>query len=120
MLENEIDIEEVISVFKALSDPNRHRIFAELMKGNSCNCELEESLNLSRNLLSHHLRVLSNVGLIDSRKDAVDGRWIYYSVNTAAATRWQKYFNDYFNPERIQERPFCGPEGETISLEKIT
>ena len=52
--ENETEIAELTAVLKALSDPNRLRIFAELMTGNSCNCELEEKLGLARNLLSHH------------------------------------------------------------------
>ncbi len=118
--ETETKITELTAVLKALSDPNRLRIFAELMKGDSCNGELKENLNLPSNLLSHHLRVLNEAGLISSRRDQIDGRWIYYSVDRKAAARWQTWFNDFFNPARIQERPLCGPEGQLISPDQIT
>jgi DNA-binding transcriptional ArsR family regulator len=63
----------------ALAEPNGLRIFAELRTGDSCNCELQERLNLApTNLLSRHLRVLNHTGLVDSRRDVIDGRWIYY------------------------------------------
>ena len=74
--DNETEIAELTAMLKALSEPNRLRIFAELMTGNSCNCELEERLGLPRNLLSHHLRALSKSGLVNSRRDAVDGRGV--------------------------------------------
>ena len=78
---NENDFPEVTTIFKALSDLNRLRIFAELMAGDSCNCELRDNLGLAPNLLSHHLKVLEKAGLVESRRDLIDGRWIYYSVN---------------------------------------
>ena len=74
--------DHLIQILKALADPNRLAIFDALMEGDSCNCELKERLGLAPNLLSHHLRVLQKTRLIDSRKDVVDGRWIYYAVNT--------------------------------------
>ena len=49
--------------------PNRLRIFAQLMRGDTCNCELVEQLAMPANLLSHHLRVLSEAGLVDARRD---------------------------------------------------
>ena len=118
--ENETEVTELIAVLKALSEPNRLRIFAELMTGNSCNCELEETLGLPRNLLSHHLRVLSKAGLVNSRRDTVDGRWIYYSVDEQAVARWHSWFSIFLNPSRIQERPVCGPEGQLIPTDLVS
>ena len=121
--ENETDITELTAVLKALSEPNRLRIFSELMTGNSCNCELEETLGLPRNLLSHHLRVLSKAGLVHSRRDTVDGRWVYYYIDQDAVTRWHNWFTYFLDPSRIQERSVCGPEGQLASIvptEKIT
>lgn len=104
--------DEVIGVLRALADPNRLRIFDFLMQGDSCNCELNENLGLPANLLSHHLRVLREAGLIHSRRDAVDGRWIYYSVDRATIRRWRTWFGWFLDPERVQERAMlCGPEG---------
>ena len=118
--ENKTEIAELTSFLKALGDPNRLRIFSELMTGNSCNCELEETLGLPRNLLSHHLRVLSKAGLVNSRRDKVDGRWIYYSVDQVAVTRWHDWFANFLDPARIQERPVCGPEGQIVPADLIS
>ncbi len=117
--QNEVEVSEVTAVLKALSEPNRLRIFATLMDGDSCNCELQESLGLAPNLLSHHLRSLEKAGLVHSRRDRVDGRWIYYSVNQEAVVRWQAWFSGLFNPAHIQDRPVCGPEGQQILAEQI-
>jgi ArsR family transcriptional regulator len=57
------------------------------MQGVSCNCELTDRLGLPPNLLSHHLRVLREAGLVTSRRDVIDGRWIYYEVDKASVTR---------------------------------
>jgi ArsR family transcriptional regulator, arsenate/arsenite/antimonite-responsive transcriptional repressor len=103
---------EAIVVLRALADPNRLRIFELLMQGDSCNCELNEKLGLPANLLSHHLRVLREAGLVSSRRDAIDGRWIYYAVDRNAVARWRQWFGRLFDPARIPERAtLCGPEG---------
>jgi DNA-binding transcriptional ArsR family regulator len=71
-------------------------------------------------LLSHHLRVLRQVGLINSRRDAVDGRWIYYAVNKETVTHWRAWFNEFLDPARIQPRAtLCGPEGQQTAENRI-
>ncbi|HSM56953.1 MAG TPA: metalloregulator ArsR/SmtB family transcription factor [Candidatus Sulfomarinibacteraceae bacterium] len=113
-------LDEVAAVLKALGEPNRLRILDELMKGDTCNAELNEALGLSPNLLSHHLRVLSDVGLITSRRDRIDGRWIYYTVDPDAVARWQHWFSAFLDPDRIQVREVCGPERELAASDRIT
>lgn len=116
----ESELVAVTSMLKALADPKRLRIFNELMQGDSCNGELQENLNLPANLLSHHLRILSEAGLIDSRRDRLDGRWIYYSVNRTAVANWRGWLSQFLDPARIQARPVCGPEGQLITLDTAT
>lgn len=106
------DLTQTAAVLKALSDPNRLRIFAQLMSGDTCNCELVERLGMPANLLSHHLKVLSEAGLVSGRRDRVDGRWIYYSADRDAVARWRDWFNAFLDPSRIRERDLCGPEGQ--------
>jgi ArsR family transcriptional regulator len=113
-LPDEEDLTEVTTFLKALAEPKRLRILAELMAGDSCNCELKDRLGMPPNLLSHHLRVLSEAGLVNSRKDTVDARWIYYTVDRATAARWQAWFSEFLDPARIQIRPVCGPEGQLL------
>lgn len=113
---NEQELSQTTTFLRALADPNRLRIFAELMHGDSCNCELQEKLGLSPNNLSHHLRTLEKAGLVHSRRDRVDGRWIYYSIDRQAITHWRDWFSHFLDPALIQERPVCGPEGQLASL----
>jgi ArsR family transcriptional regulator len=113
-------VDQAAGLLKALADPNRLRIFDLLIQGDSCNCELNSRLGLPPNLLSHHLSILRKAGLINSRRDVVDGRWIYYAVNRETVTRWQSWFGQFFDPARIQKRPtLCGPEGQQASIEPI-
>ena len=116
---DEVELEEATAVLKALSEPNRLRIFATLMTGDSCNCELRDKLGLAPNLLSHHLRTLEKAGLVHSRRDRVDGRWIYYSVDREAARCWQGWLARFLDPARIQERPVCGPEGQLVEVSQV-
>lgn len=112
----EQELEQITPIFKALGDPNRLRIFAQLMAGDTCNCELKDYLDLAPNLLSHHLKVLENTGLITSRRDVVDGRWIYYTVNREIVAGWHEWLATFFDPARVQTRPLCGPEGQLIAV----
>ena len=114
-------MDEVITILKALGEQNRLRIFAELMDGDSCNCELQERLGLAPNLLSHHLRVLSKAGLVNSRRDQIDGRWIYYSVDRETVVQWGDWFSRFLDPARIREGIVCGPEGVvTANIQQLT
>lgn len=108
---NEELLEKTASVFKALADPNRLRILDTLMQGVSCNGELNDRLGLPPNLLSHHLSVLKRAGLITSRRDAIDGRWIYYAVDVASINKWRTQFSNFLDPARLKPRCLCGPEG---------
>lgn len=112
--------DKTVALFKALADPNRLKILDVLMQGDSCNCELNERLGLPPNLLSHHLRVLREVGLINSRRDVVDARWIYYSVNKDTIIKWRIWLSEFLNPARIRDRAvLCGPEGQQTVTEPI-
>ncbi len=107
---------DVCAVMKALADPNRLQIFSLLMKGDSCNCELKDKLGIPPNLLSHHLSILRKVGLVSSRRDKIDGRWIYYAVDRTSIKRWHTWFSTFLDPSRIKARPIlCGPEGQVIN-----
>ena len=111
-------LERMAVMLKAMADPNRLRIMNVLMDGESCNCEFVDSLGLPSNLLSHHLRVLKKAGLVDSRRDAVDGRWIYYSVNEDAVAQWNQWWGQFFDTSRIQHcKKLCGPEGQLMPVD---
>jgi ArsR family transcriptional regulator len=105
-----VNLETLAERLKVLAEPKRLLIFNLLMEGVQCNCELGESLRMPPNLISHHLSKLRAVGLVDVERDAVDSRWVYYSVNRAALEELNAAFGAFFDPNRIQPRqPKCGP-----------
>ena len=87
-------------LLKLLSDYNRLKIFALLAQGERCVCDIEQEVNLAQNLVSHHLRVLREAKLIQSRRDS---RWVYYSVNTAELATVYPALCALFNPACISQ-----------------
>lgn len=95
---------------KILADPKRLQIIDLLMEGVQCNCELGDALGMSANLISHHLRVLREAGLVEVERDASDARWVYYSLNKEALNQIIGAFSQFLDPVRIKSRhPMCGP-----------
>lgn len=110
-------IQKLAEWLKILADPTRLRIFNLLMQGVQCNCELGDQLQLPRNLISHHLNVLRQAGLVALERDAVDSRWVYYSINPNALAELNWTFNTFFHPARIQPRQMCcGPQSAGLNL----
>ena len=77
--------EDLAVLLRALGDDTRLRIFALLTKAELCVCEIEDILDLSQSLVSNHLAVLRRAGLVESRRDSEDARWVFYRANVAAA-----------------------------------
>lgn len=69
--------QEMVCMFKALSDVNRIRILKLLRTGEKCACRLLEELNISQPTLSHHMKILCDSGLVNGRKE---GKWMHYSI----------------------------------------
>ena len=72
-----MSIEQRVELFKALADPNRLEILSILARDVRCNCHLQDLLDLAPNLLSYHLKILREAGLIVGERR---GRWIDYSI----------------------------------------
>ena len=106
-----VNLESLAERLKVLAEPKRLLIFNLLMDGVQCNCELGDSLQMAPNLISHHLSKLREAGLVEVERDAVDSRWVYYSVNRAALEELNAAFGMFFDPNRIQPRRLtCGPQ----------
>ena len=102
---------ELAQMLKALADPSRLGIFNMLMEGVQCSCEISERLGFSLSLISHHLRVLREVGLVHSERDPQDGRWIYYSIERSKLVQLERAMRHLLDVNRIQPRlPSCGPK----------
>ena len=72
-----ISLEAAAAAFAALGDPVRLRILGELAGGERCVCRLLEQIDAAPNLVSYHLRVLREAGLVSASRR---GRWIDYRL----------------------------------------
>lgn len=86
------EIDGISDFLSALSEPNRLRIFALLTRAELCVCEITEALGLKQSLVSNHLRVLRRLGLVIARRDEMDNRWVYYSLNQPTVQRLRSEF----------------------------
>jgi ArsR family transcriptional regulator len=63
--------------FAALGDPARLAILERLGGGTRCLCEMQEELGMAPNLLSYHMRILREAGLVSGERR---GRRIDYRL----------------------------------------
>ena len=66
------------------ADPVRWTLLTQLTAGGSCVCNLHEHLPIAANLLSYHLKVLREAGLVTASRR---GRWIDYALAPDALDR---------------------------------
>ena len=81
-----LDEEEAVAtaeLFKALADPARVRIVNALARSDEpvCACEFEPALGLSQPTVSHHLKKLTDAGLLEREQR---GKWAYFSLKRDA------------------------------------
>ena len=114
------DLTSLAGQLKVLAEPKRLRILHMLMEGVQCNCELGDALDMAPNLISHHLRVLREAGLVDVERDPDDARWVYYSLNRETLQELNRGLGVFLDPSRIKpRRQTCGPQGTLVSVEGI-
>lgn len=73
-----VDLEVLARSFHALADRKRLEIVRLLTNGERCVCDLTEIVGAKQSLLSFHLKILREAGLVTSRRR---GKWMYYSLN---------------------------------------
>ncbi len=108
-----VGLAQLSSFLKALCEENRMRILCFLMQGERSVCDLARCLDLPQNLVSHHLGVLREIGLVTARRDEHDARWVYYSVDRAALAQSNALYLSFFAAERAKAWQLCcGPEAD--------
>lgn len=60
----EVDLERMTQLFKALGDPSRVRILFQIFTSEACINEIARKLNMSEPAVSHHMRILKMNGLV--------------------------------------------------------
>ena len=73
-------MDEVVQIYKALSEVMRLRIMMLLTHGELCVCDLMAIFNEPQSKISRHLAYLKNSGLITGKRVGV---WMHYSVKEA-------------------------------------
>lgn len=76
--------EKNAKILKALADSNRLKIIDILSCGEKCACDLLSNFDFTQPTLSHHMKVLIECGLVETRKE---GTWNHYRLNTTNGNR---------------------------------
>ncbi len=78
-------IVDFVPLFKAFCNPTRAQIIEFLLGGERCVCEMTGPLDVSQPLVSHHLALLRDAGLVRMRDE---GARTYYSID------WERFDGD--------------------------
>ena len=76
----EDEAERLAAALRVLADPTRLRLLSLIgadPDGEACVCNLTVPIGLSQPTVSHHLKVLTEAGLLGREQR---GRWVYYWV----------------------------------------
>lgn len=81
--------QQAAQIAKALGDPNRLAIYKQVARADELFCgEICSMHTISPATISHHLKVLTELGLITSRKEGLN---VYYRSVPETMTRYQQY-----------------------------
>ncbi|MFA5163192.1 MAG: metalloregulator ArsR/SmtB family transcription factor [Patescibacteria group bacterium] len=78
---------------RIISDDNRLRILCLLKNGERCVCEIYPNLDLSQNLVSSHLKVMLDFGLLKIRQEWKKN---YYSINPIIFKKYNLSLTNFF------------------------
>ena len=79
---------DVALICKALGDSNRLQIVQMLSEGEKCGCKLLEAFKITQSTLSPHMRILTECGLVNARKE---GKWSHYSLNCETLKEYKQF-----------------------------
>ena len=77
---SEVPAQRIAQIFKALGDPTRVTLLSLIAQspgGQACICDLTDPVGLTQPTVSHHMKQLSDVGLVTREKR---GKWAYFRV----------------------------------------
>jgi len=94
---------ENAKIFKAFCDENRLQILELLQSGEKCACKLLENLDIGQSTLSHHMKILCDSGVVESR---TEGKWTHYSLCINGITYAKTLLNE-LTAIKTAEIEFC-------------
>ncbi|HEY6962629.1 MAG TPA: metalloregulator ArsR/SmtB family transcription factor [Gaiellaceae bacterium] len=80
------DAQATAEVFRALADPARVRIVNMVANASEpvCACEFNDALGLAQPTVSHHLKKLTEAGLLGREQR---GKWAYFALKRDAVEK---------------------------------
>jgi ArsR family transcriptional regulator len=92
------------SFFSAIANDIRLRCLMLMqLEGELCVCELTHALDLSQPMISRHLGLLRETGLVQTRRD---GQWMYYALHPKLPA-WSKKVIRETAKANAEESPFA-------------
>jgi ArsR family transcriptional regulator len=73
-----------VVVLQAVADPVRWAVLTMLVEAPRCVCKIQEQIPIAGNLMSYHLKVLRETGLVTTSRR---GRWVDYALAHDATER---------------------------------
>ena len=91
------DTKSIEKISKALGDRHRLSILQHITrKGGCAQCaEIHDIVDLAQPSISHHMKILSEAGLIEAEKE---GRHFKYTLNTSVLDQYMKFLQKLKNP----------------------
>ncbi len=81
-----MDMQQFQKIAKALADPRRFAMFEQIAAEGEVGCQrMGELFPVSKATISHHMRDLTNAGLVASRKD---GQCVFYHAIPGVIDAW--------------------------------
>jgi len=110
----------------ALGSENRVRIVELLASGERCVCEITPHFTTAFSVVSHHLSVLEQAGIIQSRRD---GRWMRYRLTDDSvlellglarelARKWKSGRRTARRPKASEREARCKPVSRSTDASK--
>lgn len=83
-------LKEIIDFLKIISEENRLKILCLLENEEKCVCDIWQCLKLPQNLVSSHLKVLKDFGLVSSKKQ---GLKVFYNLEKKVVKKYLSLLN---------------------------
>ncbi|GHE39726.1 transcriptional regulator [Streptomyces capitiformicae] len=93
------EAERLATMLKAIADPTRLQLFRLIERapqGEACVCDLTACLGLRQPTVSHHLKVMTDAGLLDRERR---GTWVWYSIHHDGVRRVRQILDPAGEPE---------------------
>lgn len=81
-----------VDFLKIIAEENRLKILCILLNSEQCVSDIWRYLNIPQNLTSHHLKILKDFGLINSRKEGLN---VFYSISHENLTAHKNLVDEF-------------------------